>query len=96
MAETVTSVFSGHKHRARHVSRDKIRDPGRRSGNQRENETGRALQPLRLNGNTTSNIHGDHAVDERPLIKPARIRRCHPVGEIIAEFQAVATWSGER
>jgi hypothetical protein len=35
-------------------------------------------------------------VDERPLIKPARIRRCHPVGEIIAEFQAVATWSGER
>jgi len=34
---------------------------------------------------------------ERPLKRPARIRRCHPAGEIIAEFQAVASsWSGER
>jgi hypothetical protein len=49
-----------------------------------------------LNGNTTSTIHGDYAVDERPLKRPARIRRCHPVGEIIAEFRADATWSGER
>jgi len=46
---------------------------------------------LRLNGNTTSSIHGDHAVDVPPLKRPARIRRCHPVGEIISEFQAVAS-----
>ena len=50
---------------------------------------------LRLNGNTTSSIHGDHTVDEPPLKRPARIRRCHPVGEIISEFQAVASWLGE-
>jgi hypothetical protein len=93
-APSVISILR-RQHRARHVSRDKIRDPARRSGNQRENETSRDFTAsLGLNGNTT--IHGDHAVDERPLKRPARIRRCHPVGEIIAEFQAVVTWSGER
>jgi len=51
----------------------------------------RPVQTGRLHGNTTNTIHGDHAVDERPLKRSARIRRCHPVGEIIAEFQAVAT-----
>jgi hypothetical protein len=53
-----------------------------------------------LNGNTTSTVHADYTVIE----KAARIRGCHqrpsgppfnPVSEIIAELQAVATWSGE-
>jgi hypothetical protein len=104
MAETVTSLFGGHKHRARHGSREKIWNPAQRSGNQQENETSRDLQHLGLTGNITSTIRRDYAVDERPLKRPARISRCHPrssrppfkpVSEIIAELQAVATWSGE-
>ena len=55
--------------------------------------------------NTTGTIHGDYAVDEWPLKKASLASavaiRIHPdgpfnpVSEIIAELQAVATWSGE-